>query len=133
MARLDWAHLCETAFLDSCGRLCMIGVTARFPVPSVPVAVHQLMLAARIVDVRPGDQFEVTVTVYTPSGLVQKSEDKNSVDVEIAGEYVIVMLRNLLLVEEGIYRFGVAIGDETPLTVDIPVFQVSSRAGSRVH
>jgi hypothetical protein len=45
MARIDWARLCELAFLDAHGRLCLIGVTTHLPVPSLPLAVHQLMIA----------------------------------------------------------------------------------------
>src|SRR5262245_27481099 len=43
MAHIDWVQLCETALLDSCDRLCVIGVINRFPVPALPIAVHQLM------------------------------------------------------------------------------------------
>src|SRR5215470_6916497 len=50
MARIATVHLCELAFFDNCDRLCLIGVTTTLPVPTLPVAIHQLMIAVRILD-----------------------------------------------------------------------------------
>ena len=114
MARIDWAQLCELAFLDNCDRLCTIGITNRFPVPSLPVAVNQIMIAARVVDVRPGEEFEVGLSVATPSGLWTAPNDPDGYDVGIAGEYVLITLRNLPLHLEGLYRFEVSLDAGIP-------------------
>jgi hypothetical protein len=43
MARVDWAVLCELAFLDQQNRLCVVGITTTLPVPRLPILVNQLM------------------------------------------------------------------------------------------
>ena len=126
MARIEWAQLCELAFIDKCDRLCMIGVTTRFPVPALPLLVRQLMVAARIVDVQPVDNFTVAVSVTTPNQrLVPVSGD--GFDVSIAGEYILITLRDVPLSEEGRYQFEVSISDNEPVTLDVMVGLVTHR------
>jgi hypothetical protein len=133
MARIDWAQLCELAFLDNCDRLCMIGITNRFPVPSLPVAVNQIMIAARVVDVRPGQEFDVGLSVATPSGLWTAPNDPDGYEVGIAGEYVLITLRNLPLHQEGIYRFEVSVDAGVPVALEIPAFLVSRPRHEAIH
>ena len=64
MARIDWVVACDLAFFDRQDRLCLVGVTSRLPVPRLPLAINQLMLVARLVDLRTVEQFEVSVAVY---------------------------------------------------------------------
>jgi len=68
MARIEWAQVCERAFLDDCDRLWLIGVTTRLPVPSLPITVRHLMLAARVVELRAREVIDVGVSITTPSG-----------------------------------------------------------------
>ncbi len=56
MARIEWMLLCETALLDRQGRVSLIGVATDFPVPSVPIVIKQLMMVARVVEARTGDE-----------------------------------------------------------------------------
>ena len=133
MARIEWAQLCELAFLDRCDRLCLIGVTNRFPVPSLPLAVHQIMIAARVIDARPGEEFEVGLTIQTPNQLWTAPEGADGYEVGIAGEYVLMTLRNLPLSAEGIYRFELSLGSEPPLVLKIPVFLVSTPRHAEIH
>ena len=133
MARIDWAQLCELAFLDNCGRLCVIGITNRFPVPSLPPAVTQIMIAARIVDIRPGEEFDVSLSVAMPNGLWTAPDDSEGYEVGIAGEYVLMTLRNLPLHQEGIYRFEVSLDGGVPVALEIPVFLVSKPRHAAIH
>ena len=133
MARIDWAQLCELAFLDNCDRLCMIGITNRFPVPSLPVAVNQIMIAARVVDVRPGQEFDVGLSVATPSGLWTAPNDPDGYEVGIVGEYVLITLRDLPLHQEGIYRFEVSVDSGAPVALEIPAFLVSRPRHAAIH
>jgi hypothetical protein len=135
MARIDWAHLCELAFLDNCGRLCLVGVTTRFPVPSLPVAVHQLMIAARVVDVRPGEAIDLALWIATPGGRLAMATDAPGGDLEIslAGEYVLITLRQFPLVDEGIHRFGVSLSSTDPVTLEVPVLLVSTPSHAEIH
>jgi len=133
MASIEWAQLCELAFLDSCERLCMIGVTNRFPVPSLPLAVTQIMIAARVVDVRVGEEFDVGLSVATPGGLWTAPTDRDGYEVAIAGEYVLITLRNLPLYQEGIYRFELALDAGDPVALEIPVFLVAKTHHADIH
>jgi hypothetical protein len=133
VARIEWAQLCELAFLDRCDRLCMIGVTCRFPVPSLPLAVPQIMIAARVIDARPGEEFDVGLSVQTPSGLWTAPHGPEGYEVGIAGEYVLMTLRDLPLSAEGLYRFELSIGDSQPVTIEIPVFLVATPSRAAIH
>src|ERR1700738_1173688 len=133
MARLEWAQLCEMAFLDSCNRLCLIGVTTRFPVPSLPLAVHHLMFAGRVVDIRPGEEIDVEVAIATPNKLWTIPNGPEGLEISLAAEYVFITLRDLPLTEEGMYRFVVSLGAERPLTLDIPVLLVVKPAYAEIH
>ena len=133
MASIEWARLCETAFLDRYDRLCLIGVATHFPVPSLPLAVNQLMIAAHIVDVRPDDEFDVGVSVTTPTGLCVTPDASDGFDVEIAGEYVLITLRQMPLTAEGVYRFLVSVGAERPVALDIPVLIISKCVHGEIH
>src|SRR5262249_48959152 len=126
-------QLCETAFLDNSDRLCLIGVINRFSVPALPIAVHQLMLAGRVVNLPPREAVEVGVSITTPSGLFPTPDDPQCMEITNAGEYVLVTMRQFPLHEEGMYRFSVTIIGSNPLTVDVPVLLASSRTHAQVH
>jgi hypothetical protein len=121
MAKPQWAQLCELAFLDDCDRLCMIGIMTRFPVPFLPIAMRQLMIVARIADVRPGESFGVGVSLTMPSGLSIAGHQTDGFEVGIAAEYVLITLRDIPVAEEGLHRLLVSIGDGDPAVLDIPV------------
>ena len=133
MASIQWARLCETPFLDRHDRLCLIGVATHFPVPSLPLAVNQLMIAAHIVDVRPDDEFDVGVLVTTPNGVCVRPDGSDGFDVEVAGEYVLITLRQMPLTAEGVYRFLVSVDAGTPVTIDIPVLMVRKCGHAEIH
>jgi hypothetical protein len=111
----------------------MIGVTSHFPVPSLPLAVTQIMIAARVVDVRIGEEFEVGLSVATPSGLWTAPTDRDGYEVAIAGEYVLITLRNLPLHQEGIYRFELSLDAEDPVFLHIPVSLVGKAHHVHIH
>jgi hypothetical protein len=133
MTQLAWMQLCETAFLDNCDRLCVIGVTTRFAVPTLPIAVHRLTLVARIVNASAGEAIDVGMSVTTPSGLSPSPKDPECVDIANAGEYVLVTLREFPLFEEGVYRFAISLVSGGTLTLDIPVLLTSRPAQIPVH
>lgn len=133
MAKLAWVHLCERAFLDNTDRLCVVGVVNRLPVPRLPVNVYQLMLAGHVVDVQPGEEFDIGVSIATPSGLCRPPDDPACLEISIEGEYVLATLRQFPLDEEGMYQFSMSIGEGAALTVEIPVLLVSRAAHAPVH
>jgi hypothetical protein len=133
VARIEWAQLCELAFLDRCDRLCLVGVTIRFPVPSLPLVVRHLMIAARVIDVLPAEEIDVGVAVRTPSGLCIAPNAPDGYEVGIAGEHVLITLRDLPLTEEGLHRFEVSLGAQEPVALEIPVLLVSKPRYAAIH
>jgi hypothetical protein len=61
--------LCDLAFMDRLGRSCVIGVTREFFVPTLPMALHQVMLVAHLTDIPSVDTIGVGVFAVSPSGI----------------------------------------------------------------
>ena len=133
MAYLAAVHLCELAFLDNCDRLCLIGVTTRLPVPSLPIVVNQLMIAARVLDVRPGETMDLGVSLTTPSGLSTAPDPPDGIGVQVFAEYVLVTLRQIPLAEEGLYRLTLSLGQHDSFLIEVPVLRVSHAAHAEIH
>ena len=60
---------CDLAFMDRLGRLCVIGVTRELFVPTLPIALHQVRLVARLTDIPSVDTIGVGVFAVSPSGI----------------------------------------------------------------
>lgn len=133
MARIDWVLAAETAFLDSHARLCMVGITTRLIVPSLPVGIRQLMVVAHIVDQRAGEELEVGAAVLTPAGTWATPDDPDCVHIEVAAEYVLVTLRDLPVREEGTHRFAVYLDQDHPVAVEVPVYIMPTERRALVH
>jgi hypothetical protein len=131
MARIDWMLLCETAFLDRQDRVSLIGVATEFPVPSLPLVIKQMMMVARVVDARPGDEMRVGVAIGTPSGQWTQPRD-DGFAVEQAGEYLLITLRDVPLLEAGLYQFALALGQQE-LVTEIPVVLPAAPQQFGVH
>lgn len=130
MAKIKWAELCELAFIDKYERLCIVGVTTRFAVPSLPIAVRQIMIAARIADYQPADTFAVGVTIAMPDGRGMSPNQTDCMDISIEGEYLLITLRDIPLSEEGVHTFEVSIGDHAPVKLEFLVGLVPKRIDS---
>src|SRR5262245_54053197 len=132
MATIEWAQLCELAFLDSNHRLCLIGITTRLPVPSLPITVHQLMIAAHIVGVQHGDELDVEVAMLTPRGS-SSSPEKASLDVSVAGEYLLIAVRDIPLTDAGLHRVLLSIGGGETVALDVTVVVTARPTYAEVH
>jgi uncharacterized protein DUF6941 len=130
-ARIEWALLCDRAFLDRHERVSVIGVTTHFPVSSLPLVIHKIMMVAKLVDVRPGDRVEVGVAMSTPRGEWTQPMPA-AFDVEQAGEYLFVTLHEVPLAEAGTHRFALGLGQQE-VVVEVPVTVVSRHTGVCVH
>jgi hypothetical protein len=133
MARIDWVLACDLAFFDRQDRLCLVGITNRLPVPRLPLAIDQLMLVARLVDLRSVEEFEVSVAVLGPSGRWTTPTNGHGVAIEMSGEYVLITLREIPLVEEGVYGFHISLSGQEPAAIDIPVLAVGAARHAEVH
>jgi hypothetical protein len=131
MAKIQWALLCDLAFLDRHQRVSVIGVATHFPVPSLPVAIHKIMMVARLIDVRPGDEIEVGVAISTPRGTWTQPKP-SGFEVEQAGEYLFVTLHEVPVAEAGTHRFALALGQQE-VAVEVPVTVMTMPADVCVH
>src|SRR5262245_18175466 len=99
MARLDGMMLCELAFLDRQDRLCAIGIVRQLTVPSVPIALHHIMLVAQLADLQPVEELAIWVGVMTPAGRTSKPTSSDSFAIDVVHDHVFITLRGLPLAE----------------------------------
>jgi hypothetical protein len=121
LATIDWALLCDHAFLDKQNRLCLIGIARQIPAPTLPLTLHQVMLVARLADIAPFDEVAISVGLVTPSGRRFARTGSEHVVIEMAGEYALATLREVPLVEEGVHRFQIRLRGQPVVSVPIPV------------
>jgi hypothetical protein len=119
MARVDWAFLCDLAYFDAYRNLCVIGVQTQSPVPTLSLGTRRFAIVARVVGLRPRP--DVGVSVSTPDSGLNATTWCERVEVEAVGDILLVRLGGAPLVQEGIYRFEVAVNAREPVSIDIPV------------
>lgn len=133
MANVDWAVLCELAFLDRHDRLCIVGMTTALPVPQLPVMVNQLMLVARLDGLEPVEEIQIGAAIVSPSGVWKTPSIDDSVSIEMAREFVLVTLRSIPLAEEGIHSFRLMIAGMPPVSVEVKVVNVGVAVPAALH
>jgi hypothetical protein len=90
-----------------------------------------MMLVGRLTDIEPVEEIGVSVGVVMPSG-AWSTRHSGHIVIEMAGEYVLVTLRDIPLSEEGVHRFCLALSGQTPVFVDVPVLRASAALASEV-
>ena len=130
MILIDWAQLCEMAFLDDSDRLCMIGVMTRFPAPALPIRLRHVMIVVRIVGGQAEKTFDIGISMVTPNGSSLTPQQADAFDIAVTAEYVFITLRDIPLKEEGTHRFAVSVGSGDPVFLDVPVLLVKNQAHS---
>jgi hypothetical protein len=133
MARIEWAALCDLAFFDRQDRLCIIGMFRQLPVPSLPLALSQVMLVAKLTDIRPVEELSISIGVVAPSGRSPAPSRSDGIVIEMAREYVLATLRDVPIFEEGVYRFQIALGGQALVSVDLPALTVARPSLAEVH
>lgn len=133
MTRIDWAFLCELAYFDRHERLCVVGVVDRFVVPRLPLALHQVTMVARLVNVGFSDDFAMSVGVAPPALAEAQTPNELDVILELSGDYVLATLRDVPLSHEGIYGFRIAVGGQPPVTLEVPVLTASRSTSAELH
>src|SRR5262245_2778546 len=121
MIRIEWAQLCEMAFLDNCNRLCMIGIMTRFPTPELPISMRQLMMVVRVADAQPDESFSVGISMITPHGTALTPQRADGFEISGTPEYIFITLRDIPLAEEGMHRFVITVGQGVPTSIYVPV------------
>jgi hypothetical protein len=67
MPSIDWAFLCDYAFVDTSGKASIIGVFENINALNLPMT-HAQMYVALGMKLVPGDNFEVSAKVTSPAG-----------------------------------------------------------------
>jgi hypothetical protein len=125
--------LCDSAFFDQQDRLCLIGVVRRLNLQSVPHVIRQLTLVARLVDIQPVDEITIAVGMVTPSGFHASSPGAPEVMIEMAGEYVLASIRDVLLIEEGVHHFRIMLVGQVAVDLEIPVLAAGKEASATLQ
>lgn len=133
MAHIEWTLLCEHAFLDLHGRLCLNGLIVRLPVLQLPQPLDEVTLVGRLVDLGSIDQLKLFVTIVTPRGTAATPNSADVVRLEVLGEFVFARLWGLPLREEGVHRFQLGIEGQVPVGLDVPVIALPAPAGVGLH
>jgi hypothetical protein len=125
VAECDWAILCDYAFQDARGKMCLIGIFNSFTVPSVPTIHPQ---AALVIQLKgdPDERFRVRIEFVRPvagAGVLQKMEGEGAVS-PFGGAGVALNLQAIQLPDAGVYKVNVYVNDElsyvTTFAVRIP-------------
>lgn len=128
MARLDWAVVCDHAYLDRMQQLCLVSIHRELTPPTLPSVLPHLMFIGRLADLQVAEELEVTVAIITPCGGVLIADaDSDNMVIQMAREYVIVTVRNLPLAEPGQYSFRMQLGDQPAAVVDLSVRDMAER------
>ncbi len=133
MARIDWAFVCELAYFDRHERLCVVGIVKDFVIPQLPLALSQVMVVARCIDIQPMDEVDVEISVVAPRGGVATPASGLGVIIEVSGGYVLATLRDVPLLDEGNYGFRIALGNQAPVTVEVPILALGQSPEGETH
>ena len=132
MARIEWAVLCESAFLDRQDRLCVIGIIRNFSV-ALPITVREVTLVARLADIQPIDEVAIAVGVVFPGGTRGARMGSDDVHIEMSGEYILTTMRDIPLLEEGLYHFQIQLRGQPVRSLDVPVVALSRSGWAEVQ
>jgi hypothetical protein len=134
MARIDWSVICDLAYFDATGRLCLLGVETETAVPRLPVGTQHFTIVARVRDGRIGEGVLPLLSVISPRGEWWDVTPEREFLVERHAEYLIVHVPALRLVDEGLYRFELALAAPDLATVELSALvTANSHARSPRH
>jgi len=127
MAVCTWAVLCDYAFLDDHGKMCLIGIFDRINTKGVPTTHAHASLVLRLRG-EPGEDVRVRVEMIRPTGAPQGRTEQN-VKLSPAGDAGIQMsLASLPLPDFGRYAFTITLNDEVRQTLEFQVVRPSTDA-----
>jgi hypothetical protein len=132
MAHIDWSVICDLAYFDATGRLCLLGVETEDSVPVLPVGTQRFTIVARVKDASIGDAAPLMLSVISPRGEWRDVTPEREFVAERQAEYLIVHLPRFRLVEEGLYRFELALAAPDLTTVELTAL-VTAQQHTRSH
>jgi hypothetical protein len=118
MPRVEWAVLCDLAYFDAGRNLCVIGMQTQ-TVPAFLPGARRFAIAARVPGL--GSDPAVSVSLSTPDLAPAARVDCEHVRIEAVGDHLVLNLGVPPLVDDGIYRFEVRVGQRPALALDLPI------------
>ena len=126
MANVDWSAVCDMAYFDGTGRLCLFGVEPG-GIRTMPLGFQHLALVVRLTDRDPHDDLRPALFVTVPTGECRVADDVLDFSVESRGDYVIVHVPSLQIDQEGTYGFQLALGTCAPVMVELGIRAAAGR------
>jgi hypothetical protein len=120
MASIDLALLCDHAFFDQYGRLCVAGVTHLMTLPRLPMATRELVLVGRL-RAEQGERLQASVQITQPGGASGVPSEEGAVQIEAIAGHLIATIRNLPLPQEGVYTFKILLNGRLAVSVPLDV------------
>jgi hypothetical protein len=132
MATIRWSFFCDHAFLDVTKRLCIIGLTPKLVLPTVPVNLTRTVVVASL-DAPEGERLDLGFRIVTPHGVVGPKLGEDAARVESVGGYLFFTLRDVPIAEEGLHRIEIILDGAVASSIDLPVVVSSAGPSSQVH
>ena len=125
MAECDWALLCDYAFLDAGGKMCLIGIFDNIFAKKVPTTHPQ---ASLVVQLRgsPKENLAVRIEILRPTGAVLQRVDARGEISDEGGAAINLRLMGLQLPDYGAYDCAVFVNDALSYTAKFTVRKAPS-------
>lgn len=123
MARCEWAHICDHAFLDQIGKPCIIGIFKAIFTERVP-ATHTTCALAIQLALEPGEAVHLRVVMLRPDRQDPLLDIQRSLGVlQVETHVVIANLANLPLPDFGPYEIQIFVNGNLAHTLTIHVLR----------
>ena len=114
MAECDWIILCDYAFPDMRGKLCLIGAFDVIFAPNVPVKHERAAIGFSIVG-EPGERVQMKLDIIGPTGqVVMKAPPQTFTLPDSGGAQGQIDVRNLVLKDFGRHAIQIDLGEGAP-------------------
>lgn len=125
MAECEWAVICDYAFLDARGKMCLIGIFDRIFAKTVPASHPQ---AALVVQLRgkPQEAIAVRIEIVRPTGGVLKRVEASGQMSDSGGAGLQLAFAPIQLPDYGDYQCCVFVNDERSYTARFVVARPAS-------
>jgi len=125
MADCEWAILCDYAFLDAQGKMCLIGIFNRVHARTVPTFHRQAMLIVQLAG-EPGEDVRVKIEILRPTGTVLQGLEGQGTISPMGGAGIVLQLQSLQLPDWGRYRINIRLNDDLVATSGFNVETIPS-------
>jgi|SRR5438093_9486014 len=113
MAECDWVLLCDYAFPDLRGKLCIIGVFDTIFAKDLPTRHERAAIAFSIIG-EPGEALRIKLEIIGPSGKVIAKAHVEAMLPDAGGAQGHIEIRQLVLEEYGRHAIQIDTGDGVP-------------------